>query len=125
MNLEQGINTFDLFGFVRRRGKLIAIAAGGVILVTFWITMALPNLYESAAVILVEPQSVDEKLVDSGVRDGDLNEKLDLMSAEILSRSRLSKIITEKISTGPEEARQGPSEDQSPITASEAIIQPR
>ena len=55
--------------------------------------MALPNLYTSAAMVLVEPQSVDEDLVDSGVRESDLNERLGLMTAEMLSRSRLSAII--------------------------------
>ena len=73
----------------------MAIAAGAVILVTFWISMALPNLYMSSAMILVEPQSVDESLVDSGVQKSDLSDRLGLMTAEILSRARLSKIITE------------------------------
>lgn len=99
MNLEQGnqqgIQLPDLFGIARRRGKLIATVAGAVILVTFWIAMALPNLYTSYAIILVEPQSVDENLVDSGVREADLSERLGLMTAEILSRPRLSKIVTD------------------------------
>ena len=95
MNLEQGVQVIDLFGLMRRRGKLLAVIAGGVILVTFWVAMALPNLYTSSAMILVEPQSVDEDLVNSGVRQSDLNERLGLMTAEILSRARLSKIITE------------------------------
>jgi len=95
MNLDQGIQVIDLFGLARRRGKLMAIAAGAVILVTFWISMALPNLYISSAMILVEPQSVDENLVDSGVLKSDLSDRLGLMTAEILSRARLSKIITE------------------------------
>jgi protein tyrosine kinase modulator len=93
MNVEQGFQVTDLFGFARRRGKLIAIIAGIVILATFWISMALPNHYTSSAMILVEPQSVDEDLVNSGVRESNLNERLGLMTAEILSRSRLSKII--------------------------------
>jgi len=95
MNIEQG-NTnqvIDLLGFLRRRGKFVAIVAGGIILLTFWLAMALPNLYTSSATILVEPQSVDEDLVNSGVRESDLNERLGLMTAEILSRIRLSKII--------------------------------
>ena len=69
MNLDQGIQVIDLFGLARRRGKLMAIASGAVILVIFWVSMALPNLYVSSAMILVEPQSVDENLVDSGVRE--------------------------------------------------------
>ncbi len=95
MDLDQGIQLTDFLGIARRRGKLIATVAGGVILATFWIAMALPNLYTSSSMILVEPQSVDENLVDSGVRESDLNERLGLMTAEILSRSRLSKIIDE------------------------------
>ena len=93
MNVEQGFQVNDLFGLARRRGKLVAIIAGIVILGSFWISMALPNLYTSSATILVEPQSVDEELVNSGVRESDLNERLGLMTAEILSRARLSKII--------------------------------
>jgi succinoglycan biosynthesis transport protein ExoP len=95
MNLDQGNQIFDLFGLARRRGKLMAIASGVVILVTFWISMALPNLYQSSAIILVEPQSVDENLVDSGVQQTELSDRLNLMTAEILSRSRLSQIITD------------------------------
>ena len=95
MNLDEGNQVIDLFGLARRRGKLIALISGFVILVTFWISMALPNLYTSSAMILVEPQSVDEDLVNSGVRQSDLNERLGLMTAEILSRARLSKIISD------------------------------
>jgi len=95
MNAEQGFQLSDLFGMARRRGKLVAVVAGAVILATFWISMALPNLYMSYATILVEPQSIDESLVNAGVRESDLNMRLGLMTAEILSRGRLSKIIDE------------------------------
>ena len=93
MNLDQNPQVIDLPGLSRRRGKLIALVAGSVILATFWISMALPNLYTSSAMILVEPQSVDENLVNSGVRQNDLNERLGIMTAEMLSRARLSAII--------------------------------
>ncbi|MBW2424235.1 MAG: hypothetical protein JRG86_08305, partial [Deltaproteobacteria bacterium] len=95
MNLDQGFQMTDVVRVARRRGKLAAVIAGIVILATFWIAMALPNLYMSSATIIVEPQSVDEALVDSGVRESDLNERLGIMTAEILSRGRLSKIIDE------------------------------
>jgi polysaccharide chain length determinant protein (PEP-CTERM system associated) len=99
MNLDQGnqqaIQLPDLFGVARRRGKLIGIVSGAVILVTFWIAMALPNLYTSYAVVLVEPQSVDKNLVNSGVQGGELAERIGLMTAEILGRSRLSQIIND------------------------------
>lgn len=95
MNLEQGTQVIDLLGFARRRGKLVASVAGGFLLVTYWVAMALPNLYTSSSTVLVEPQSVDDQLVNSGVRESDLNERLGLMTADILSRARLSKIITD------------------------------
>ena len=46
MNLEQGNanQIVDVFGFLRRRGKFVAILSGAIILLTFWVTMALPNL---------------------------------------------------------------------------------
>lgn len=93
MNLDQGTQVIDLLGFARRRGKLVAVIAGAFLLVTYWVAMALPNLYSSSSTILVEPQSVDDKLVNSGVRESDLNERLGLMTADILSRTRLSGII--------------------------------
>lgn len=95
MNLDQGAQVIDFLGFARRRGKLVAVVAGVFLLVTYWVAMALPNLYSSAATILVEPQSVNKDLVESGVRETDLNERLGLMTAEILSRTRLSKIIND------------------------------
>ena len=57
--------------------------------------MALPNEYESSSTILVEPQSVPKELVEAGVPDSDLNPRLHLMTAQILSRARLSRIIDE------------------------------
>lgn len=95
MNLEQGTQSIDLLGFARRRGKLVAVVAGSILLVTYWVAMALPNLYTSSATILVEPQTVDEEIARSGVRESDLNERLGLMTASILSRARLSEIITD------------------------------
>ena len=56
----------------------MALVAGGIILLTFWLAMALPNLYTSSSTILVEPQSVDEDLVNSGVRESDLSERFGL-----------------------------------------------
>jgi polysaccharide chain length determinant protein (PEP-CTERM system associated) len=57
--------------------------------------MALPNEYESYASVLVEPQSVDPDLVEAGIPQSDLNRRLHLMAAQILSRPRLSRMIDE------------------------------
>jgi len=93
MNVEGGIQLGDLRGILRRRGKVSGFVALGVFLLGYWVAMALPNMYRSYASVLVEPQSVDRELVRAGVQASDLNERLNLMTAQILSRPRLSRII--------------------------------
>ncbi len=60
MNLEQGSQTIDLLGFARRRGKLAAVVASVFLLVTYWISMALPNLYSSSATILAPARNFSD-----------------------------------------------------------------
>jgi polysaccharide chain length determinant protein (PEP-CTERM system associated) len=96
MNVQQGAQSaqvMDLLGMVRRRGKLIVGIAGAVLLAAYWVAMALPNTFTATAAILVEPQSVDEGLVRSGIRESDLNQRLGIMSSQILARSRLSSVV--------------------------------
>lgn len=93
MNLESGFELDDLRGIVRRRGKLALAVAGTVTLVAYWIGMALPNEYESYATVLVEPQAIDPRVMEPGVRSVDLTERLGIMTAQILARTRLSRII--------------------------------
>jgi len=93
MNVEGGIQLADLLAVARRRAKLVAATSIGVALAFYWIAMALPNQYESYASVLVTPQTVDPALVTAGVPESDLNNRLYLMTAQILSRGRLSKII--------------------------------
>jgi protein tyrosine kinase modulator len=95
MNVEGGLQINDLWGVARRRGKLAALTALLILLASYWLAMALPNVYTSYATVLVEPQAVAEDLVRAGVKDSDLNARLHLMAAEILSRPRLSRIIDE------------------------------
>jgi polysaccharide chain length determinant protein (PEP-CTERM system associated) len=93
MNVDGGFQLGDLKGLVRRRGKAAAFTALLVVLAAYWVAMALPNVYTSYATVLVEPQSVDEELVRAGVQASDINERLHIMSAQILARPRLSAII--------------------------------
>ncbi|MDP6981339.1 MAG: hypothetical protein QF570_22485 [Myxococcota bacterium] len=94
MTNESGIQ-IDLLGGLKRRGYMASVIAGAVALVVYWIAMALPNEYTASAILLVEPQTVNERLVEAGAARVDLNERLNLMTAEILSRTRLSRIIEE------------------------------
>lgn len=94
MNVDQGFQ-LDLLGALRRRGVLIACVTGMTFLIGYWVAMALPNEYRAYATLLVEPQAVSDRLVTSASQDTDLNDRLHLMTAEILSRPRLSKVIDE------------------------------
>ncbi len=123
MNSQQGLQISDLSGVVRRRGKLMAIVAGGVILVMYWVAMALPNQYTSYATILVEPQSVDDQLVRAGVRESDLKERLGIMTAQILSRQRLSRMI-DKYDLYPEESRQMQRQEVIDLMRSRVSVEP-
>jgi succinoglycan biosynthesis transport protein ExoP len=93
MNVESGFQLSDVSGFVRRRAKHMLIVAGLITLAAYWLAMALPNEFESSSTILVEPQSVSGDLIKAGIPESDLNARLHLMSAQILSRARLSRII--------------------------------
>ncbi|HXV35669.1 MAG TPA: Wzz/FepE/Etk N-terminal domain-containing protein [Myxococcota bacterium] len=93
MSFEGGIQLADLWSIARRRAKLMAATALGVLLASYWFAMALPNQYESYATVLVTPQTVDPALVAAGVPESDLNNRLYVMTAQILSRGRLSAII--------------------------------
>ena len=93
MQVEVGIQLGDLKGIVRRRFKVVCGVALAVSLTAYWVAMALPNEYESYATVLVEPQSVDPDLVTAGIVGTDLNRRLHLMAAQILSRPRLSRVI--------------------------------
>jgi polysaccharide chain length determinant protein (PEP-CTERM system associated) len=104
MNVQQAPQLPDFAGILRRRSKPAAMAAGVVFLVMYWIAMALPNQFSSYATILVEPQAIADELVRAGVRQSDLKERLGIMTAEILSRSRLSRLIDE-LDLYPEESK--------------------
>jgi polysaccharide chain length determinant protein (PEP-CTERM system associated) len=93
MNVEGGIQLGDLWSIARRRVKAVGATVLGVALAAYWLAMALPNQYESFATVLVTPQSVAPELVAAGVPESDLNSRLYLMTAQILSRGRLSRII--------------------------------
>ena len=95
MNSQQIPQIPDIGGMIRRRLKLMLTVAAIGFLALYLVAMALPNQYTSSATILVEPQAVDEGLVSAGVRESDLKERLGIMTAEILSRARLSRLIDE------------------------------
>jgi len=90
---EQGIQLGDLPGLLRRRGKAAAITAGIVLLLSVFVAAVLPNQYQSYSTMLVEPQTISKKLVEAGLEEGDLMNRLHLLTMQILSRARLSRVI--------------------------------
>ncbi|MCH2172302.1 hypothetical protein MK489_16080 [Myxococcota bacterium] len=94
-NGESEFQLGDLGGVVRRRGKSMVWAVLLIVGIACVVAASLPNQYSSYSTILVQPQAVSKNIVTAGVGETDLTERLNIMTAEILSRSRLSKVIEE------------------------------
>jgi polysaccharide chain length determinant protein (PEP-CTERM system associated) len=65
----------------------------GAVLLSILIAGWLPNRYSAWTTLLVEPQVISEDILKAGVKKSDLNQRLHIMTMQILSRGRLSKII--------------------------------
>jgi succinoglycan biosynthesis transport protein ExoP len=76
---------------------------------TAFYTQTLPNIYMSDTVIMVDPQKVPESYVKSTV-SGDIRNRLGTLSQQILSATRLQKII-DTLNLYPEEKKKLARED--------------
>src|SRR5580692_1165707 len=85
-------------------GVFAAISAGAVVYSHF-----LPNVYTSETVILVDPQKVPDSYVKSTVT-GDVRNRLSTLSQQILSATRLQRII-ETLNLYPEDRKRLARED--------------
>jgi len=90
---EQGIKLGDLRGMLRRRRRAAAWTAGLFFLASLLLAALLPGQYVSYTTMLVEPQTISKKLVEPGVEEGELMNRLHIMTMQILSRARLSRVI--------------------------------
>lgn len=93
MNVEEAFQIKDLWPMIQRRMGVAGIVGGSIFLAAVLLAGWLPNRYSSSATILVEPQAISERLIESGLQESDLNKRLNIMTAQILSRPRLSRII--------------------------------
>ncbi|MCC6536715.1 MAG: hypothetical protein IT162_04145 [Bryobacterales bacterium] len=91
------------------RKWLVAGVFAVVSLGTFTYTHFLPNVYSSETVILVDPQKVPEAYVKSTVT-GDVRNRLGTLSQQILSVTRLQKIV-ETLNLYPEQRKTMARED--------------
>jgi len=82
-----------LAGFYRRKVLIVCVFLVVFSLSTYT-AVTLPNIYQSGSLILVSPQKVPSSFVTSTVTR-DLNERMQSIIQEILSRTRLEKIVQE------------------------------
>jgi polysaccharide chain length determinant protein (PEP-CTERM system associated) len=77
-----------------RRKWLIVIPSMISLLVALYVALVIPPLYQSETTILVEPQQIPEKYVQSTVT-GSVQDRLNIISQQILSRTNLESVIQE------------------------------
>jgi polysaccharide chain length determinant protein (PEP-CTERM system associated) len=92
---EKSFSLNDVLQIFRRRLRLIAAVAASIFLIFVVIAAVLRDEFSVYTTILVEPQSISRKLVETGKEEQDVMNRLHLMTMQILSRSRLSKVIDE------------------------------
>lgn len=103
------IDLSEIKGMIRRqRWLFLGLFLGGWLLVwgASWVW---PSVYRSGTLILVEQPAVPEKLVASNI-DDDIQRQLDSISEQILSRTRLLKIIDSLNLYAEERIRKSPDE---------------
>jgi polysaccharide chain length determinant protein (PEP-CTERM system associated) len=105
MDAEQGFQLSEIKGMLQRRLGLVLAIAGTIFLLTVFVSSILENEFESAAMLLIEPQSISERLVESNLADSDLNSRLHLIHIQIMSRGRLSRVIDD-LDVYPEESEE-------------------
>ncbi|NOY44891.1 MAG: hypothetical protein GXP50_05500 [Deltaproteobacteria bacterium] len=89
--------TFDVFRYLRllwKRKWLILAPALVFPAVGGWYAMQLPDRYKSTTLILVQPQKVPTQFVPSTITSS-IRERLQTISQQIFSRTRLEQIIQE------------------------------
>jgi polysaccharide biosynthesis transport protein len=106
---QQGLNLQQVAGIVRRRRWhfLLPLFIGWV---TVWgASWFLPSVYKSGTTIIVEQPTVSKELLPSNVND-DLQDRLQSITTQILSRTRLLHIIDSLDLYPDQKARGAPDE---------------
>jgi len=106
----------------RRLGVMVPVAVAAF-LAAVLVAALLPNRYEAWTTLLVSPQTVSKKLVEPGVEESDLNNRLHLMTMQILSRGRLSKVIDD-LRLYPEESQEMTREEVIELMRDDIRVEP-
>jgi polysaccharide chain length determinant protein (PEP-CTERM system associated) len=91
---EKFLNIHDYLEIVFRRKWYIIFPLVCSILISFGVYKYLPKAYRATTLILVQAQSIPENFVRSTITDSVIN-RLNTISQEILSRTRLERVIQE------------------------------
>jgi len=92
---EQIINLQDIRGIVRRRKIGFLITTVVILCIAVVVAVIIPPSYRSETTILVEGQQIPEVFVHSTVT-ADVTERLEVISHQVLSRTRLSEIMQQQ-----------------------------
>jgi len=91
---EKPLNLHDYIEIALRRKWAIMIPLIGSIVISFGVYKYLPKIYKATTLILVQPQRVPESYVRPTIT-ASVTERLSTISQEILSRTRLERVIEE------------------------------
>jgi polysaccharide biosynthesis transport protein len=92
--MEATFNLKDLKGLIRRRRKLFILIFTSVLLGMVILALALPPIYQSQAVILIENQQISDEFVKSSITSY-AEQRLEMITREILKASALKQLIKE------------------------------
>ncbi|MEA2014662.1 MAG: Wzz/FepE/Etk N-terminal domain-containing protein, partial [Thermodesulfobacteriota bacterium] len=87
-------NIDELKGLIRRRIKIFLLSSIPVFIIVVIVAFMLPPIYVSKSTILVESQQIPQEYVKSTVT-GYVEQRLQSITQQILSRSNLIKIINQ------------------------------
>ncbi len=93
-NRPEGLNIGYYVNLVARRRWLVIAPFCLALVVGMVLAVKLPRIYEASTLILVQPQRVPEKIV-TPVVDSDIENRINTLSQQILSRSNLERVITQ------------------------------
>lgn len=88
---EAGITGYA--AIIRRRARYIGIIAPVLILLSVYLSFALTPLYESTATILLEPSSVDPKVVTTTVTSYS-NQQIEIVQGRVMTIDTLKELVT-------------------------------
>ena len=92
--MEEALNLNVGYGeMLKRRMPLALIIGLGLLLITVALTLGLPSVFKSRAVVLIEAQEIPQDLVRSLVTSF-ADQRIQVISQRVLTNNNLTSIIT-------------------------------